>query len=136
MNIRKFLKLAPISAIVLGSLIAGATPAQAADYVMSNCTTGTACLWDTYNYAAFTGKPDAWFAQSIVLSTSNNTASSIANMGRYSVATFWDGVMGGGNINLNNPARGGQFRDPNLSNGTDLAPNENWNNRISSARFF
>ncbi len=52
-----------------------------------------------------------------------------------SIARFYDASnCTGAYITLNNPARGGQTRDPMLSNGTD-ATSSNWSNRISSAQF-
>lgn len=89
-------------------------------------------MWTSNNYP---GNPNASFAQSVKLRASNNRINSIVNHGRSSVARFYDaGRATGAYVYLNNPARGGQSRDPNLSNGTDTVSG-NWSNRISYAKF-
>ncbi len=116
-------------AVITGALFLGTAPAQA-DW--SDCPAGSACLWTSNNYP---GSPQASFSSSIVLGSSDNMINSISNNGNSSVARFYDrNDRSGSYISLNNPARGGQSRDPNLSNGTD-ATSTNWANRISSAKF-
>ncbi|MFI2754763.1 peptidase inhibitor family I36 protein [Cellulomonas sp. P22] len=116
--------------LVAGGLVmAGAGPASA-DY--TDCPSGSACLWTSNNYP---GAPSASYSISIVLSSSSNLINSISNNGTSSVARFYDASnKTGAYITLNNPARGGQTRDPNLTNGTD-ATSSDWHNRISSANF-
>lgn len=112
-----------------GLVAVGAGPASAS---YTDCPSGSACLWTSNNYP---GGPNASFANSIVLTSSSNLANSIVNNGNSAVARFYDASdFSGAYISLNNPARGGQSRDPNLSNGTD-ATSANWANRISSAKF-
>lgn len=116
-------------AAAAGLVTVGAGPASA-NY--SDCSAGYACMWTSNNYP---GSPNASFSMQIVLSSSSNLINSISNNGNYSIARFYDSSnYTGAYITLNNPARGGQTRDPNLSNGTDATPS-NWSNRISSAKF-
>lgn len=130
MTLRRTLAGIAASLSLIAAASAAAIPAQAAT---SDCGTGKACLWVTRDYV---GLPDGWFYQSLsTLGNLNDRALSIANYGRTSIAGFYEhSNFGGKVIFLNNPARGGQWRDPSLRNGTD-ASNENWANRISSARF-
>ncbi|ACZ29066.1 hypothetical protein Xcel_0025 [Xylanimonas cellulosilytica DSM 15894] len=115
--------------IALAGLLASTAPAHAA---YSDVPVGSAGLWIAENYL---GAPNATYANSVVLTSSNNLINSIVNNGRTSIAHFYDAANHTGvNISLNNPARGGQIRDPKLSNGTD-ATSANWANRISSADF-
>ncbi|MBU5422553.1 peptidase inhibitor family I36 protein [Cellulomonas hominis] len=129
MRARKLLKVVPLGLVVATGLVIGATPASAA---YTDCSSGYACMWTSNSYP---GAPNASFQYSIVLSSTSNAINSIVNNGNSSVARFYDaGNFTGSYISLNNPARGGQTRDPNLSNGTD-ATTANWANRISSAQF-
>jgi hypothetical protein len=130
MRAKNILKAAPISLLVMGGLVLVATPASA-DW--TNCPAGSACLWTGESYP---GSPNGSFQSSIVLSSSTtNKINSISNAGNSSIAYFYDGAScAGGNIAMNNPARGGQSRDPMLSNGTD-ATSTSWANKISCAKF-
>lgn len=112
-----------------GLVAVGAGPASAS---YTDCPSGSACLWTSTNYP---GSPNVSFASVITLTDSSNLINSIVNNGNSSIARFYDSSDRTGTyIALNNPARGGQTRDPNLSNGTD-ATTANWANRISSAKF-
>lgn len=112
-----------------GLVLVGAGPASAA---YTDCSSGYACMWTGNSYP---GSPNASFQSWIALNDSANKINSIVNNGNNSIAHFYDRAdRTGANIALNNPARGGQWRDPNLSNGTD-ATTDPWNNRISSAQF-
>jgi len=115
--------------LAAGLLVLGAGSASA-NY--TDCPSSYACMWTSNNYP---GSPNAYYATAIVLSSSSNLINSISNNGNYSIARFYDASnYTGAYITLNNPARGGQTRDPNLSSGTD-ATSSNWSNRISSANF-
>lgn len=115
--------------IAVAGLLASAMPASAA---YTDCPVGSAALWVAQSYS---GAPNATYANSVVLTSSNNLINSIVNNGRTSIAHFYDAANHtGASISLNNPARGGQTRDPMLSNGTD-ATSVNWANKISSADF-
>lgn len=129
-KIKRKLTTAVVAVVTaLASLTGFAAPAGAA---YTDCSSGRACLWTGYSYP---GTPNASFLSSVILSGSNNQISSIVNNGNSSVARFYDaGNHSGVYIALNNPARGGQTRDPDLSNGIN-ATSENWDNRISSAKF-
>lgn len=114
-----------LSACVIAGLGVGlsAVPASAA---YTDCPTGYACLWTSESYP---GSPNGWFYSNLTVTIKVN---SIVNNGRTSVARFYD--KDGYWISLNNPARGGQWRDPRLSNGTDAQPG-NWSGRIVRAAF-
>ena len=104
-------------------------PANAA---YTDCAKGYACLWTGESYP---GSPNGSFYSSLVLGSANNKINSIVNNGNSQIAYFYDNAdHTGPNISLNNPARGGQWRDPRLSNGTDAQPGY-WANKISSAHF-
>ena len=112
-----------ISVAALGLM---AQPASAAS---TDCPSSKACLWTSENYP---GSPNGQFSNSIVVSIGIN---SIVNNGNSNVARFYDANNHQGvYISLNNPARGGQTRDPVLSNGTNTT-SANWSNIISSAQF-
>jgi len=129
MRAKNLLKTVPLSLLVMGGLVIGATPASA---YYTDCPAGSACLWTSNSYP---GTPNASFQYSVVLSGSNNLINSIVNNGNSSIARFYDASnYTGSYIALNNPARGGQSRDPMLSNGTD-ATTTIWSDRISSAQF-
>ncbi|QAY63225.1 hypothetical protein ET495_08190 [Xylanimonas allomyrinae] len=71
----------------------------------------------------------------VKLSTSRNKINSIVNNGTKKMAYFYDNLdYSGAVVFLGNPVIGGQWRDPNLSNGTDATPIA-FANRIESARF-
>ncbi len=117
------------TALTLGGGVALAPSASAA---YTDCPTTHACLWVGTTYP---GAPNAKFTGSVTLASSNDRGESIANSGTSAIAYFFDADnKRGTNIRLNNPARGGQSRDPNLFNGTD-ATTASWADRISSASF-
>jgi hypothetical protein len=106
------------------------------------CPAGYACVWSNTNYrnANGSGTPSGKFYQSLNFrgTVIDNKTSSVTNNGRYSVACFYDkspwNAANNTSFCLNNPARGGQSRDPNLANGTDT-DHRNWDNKISYGRF-
>jgi hypothetical protein len=99
---------------------------------LAECNSGRACAWTSL---AYQGAPSVEFASSVVFGASNSKADSVANSGTASRARFYDRAdFTGPSITMNNPARGGQTRDPDLRNGID-ATRESWANRISSATF-
>ncbi|MBK5224484.1 MAG: peptidase inhibitor family I36 protein [Acidimicrobiia bacterium] len=127
---RKSLAAIGLSLLMAGGVLASASPASAA---WTDCPSGRSCLWVGNNYP---GLPNGIFVSDIVLSSSNNQINSIVNNGTTWRSRFFDSSnFTGINISLNNPARGGQTRDPLLSNGTDATP-VNWANKISSAEFY
>lgn len=128
-KVRKSATSLAAAALMLAGTAVAAPSAQAA---YTDCPSQYACLWTGNSYP---GAPNASFKSSIVLSSSNNLINSIVNNGISNIAYFYDaGNHTGLYITLNNPARGGQSRDPYLANGTD-ATTANWANRISSAKF-
>lgn len=127
---RKVLGIAVLSLIMAGTSLVSASPASAA---YTDCPSGRSCLWAGNNYP---GLPNGVFVSDIVLSSYDNQINSIVNNGTSWRSRFFDANnFTGVSISLNNLARGGQTRDPNLSNGTD-ATTSNWSNRISSAHFY
>lgn len=126
-------RLASLAILTVLGVGAGAVvPAQAA---YSDCPSGYACLWTGNNYP---GGPNGYFYTSLSnteIGGLDNKTNSIVNNGNSSVAYFYDRAdMSGASISLNNPAKGGQSRDPMLSNGTD-ATSTSWADKISSAKF-
>jgi hypothetical protein len=128
MRRKNLARVASVGVVVMGGLMFSAIPASA-DY--AHCNPGLACMWTGENYA---GKPQVFFEFSIG-SVGSYKINSIANNGTSSVARFYDKTgYQGDYISLNNPARGGQVRDPKLSNGIN-GNAANWANRIKSAQF-
>ncbi|MBD7951490.1 peptidase inhibitor family I36 protein [Oerskovia sp. NPDC056781] len=127
---KRFLKAAPVGLLLTaGLLVGGATSASAA---ASDCAAGYACMW---NGESFPGAPNAYFQQFVNLGTGPSSISSVVNNGNTSIARFYDGANYTGlSFTLNNPARGGQWQDPMLSNGLNHT-SVNWDNRIKSAKF-
>jgi hypothetical protein len=122
-------RLAVGFAAAAGLVMVGAGPASA-NY--TDCPATYACMWTSNSYP---GSPNASYKTAVALSSSSNLINSISNNGSSSIARFYDASnYKGAHITLNNPARGGQTRDPMLSNGTD-ATSSDWSNRISSANF-
>lgn len=122
-----------LSSIAAVGFIALAGPASAA---YTDCPSGDGCLWVGTSYP---GGPNAYFGGSVVLSSSNNKGQSIVNNGVHVEpdTVYWYDASDytGSHITLVDPAvSGGQWRDPDLSNGTN-ATSTNWANKISSARF-
>lgn len=114
---------------IAAGLAFAATPAHAA---YTDCATGYSCLWQATSYS---GSPNSSFSQSVVLTSSANKINSIVNNGTKKYAYFYDtNAFGGSVVYLGNPVIGGQWRDPNLSNGTEATPIA-FSNRIESARF-
>jgi hypothetical protein len=109
-----------------------ASPASAA---YTDCASGNGCMWTSNDYP---GSPNASFGNQVVLSSSNNLINSIVNNGinvAPSTTYFYDrSDFTGAAVTLAAPAAGVQWRDPNLSNGTDLTTT-NWANKISSAKY-
>ncbi len=104
----------------------------------SDCVAGKSCLWDGTD---FPGTPNSSIVNSIsALTTMNDKASSIANSGNSNISCYFAGTnftntsVHPWNICLNNPARGGQSRDPYLANGID-SDTRSFNNCISSYKF-
>lgn len=93
-------------------------------------------MWQLGSYG--TGGPDASFLVSLpYMNKSNDKVNSVVNRGYTSRARFYEGANYSGlYITLNREGNliGEQWRDPNLSNGTD-ATTANWANRISSGKF-
>ncbi|RMI07008.1 peptidase inhibitor family I36 protein [Cellulomonas triticagri] len=119
--------------IITGALVGGAVvaTAPAASAAFQDCLFETSCLWTGENYTGTRGH----FSNSVVLSTTNNKINSVYNNGRSLRASYYDNANHtGASITLNNPTRGGQCRDPKLSNGIDANPTP-FHNRISSATF-
>jgi hypothetical protein len=122
-------RLFGIAALASAALAVQATPASAA---YTDCLSGRACVWTGYSYP---GAPSASFTSSVQLSGSSNQVSSIVNNGNTNIARYYDGgSFNGDSIALNNPARGGQWRDPDLRNGIDL-DTDPFDKKISSAAF-
>lgn len=129
MRSRNLFKVVPVGLVLVLGTALGAAPASANH---TDCTHRFACMWTSNDYP---GSPNASFKFSVQLKGSNNRINSIANKGFSSVARFYDYASPTGPyIYLNNVARGGQSRDPNLSNGTGTDWT-NWSNRISYATF-
>lgn len=120
-------KAALAGLLLAGIGVGGAAPASAGT---ANCNTGTACMWTANTYV---GSPTGSFSvRTINVQSGMN---SVANRGQASVARFFDSYgYKGSYFDLNNPARGGQIEDPNLSNGLN-GIYVNWANRIRSASF-
>lgn len=125
---RKVAAFAATGIMALTGFGALATPARATD---SGCALGNACAWGELSYhiriAQFqVGNPTYYY---------NDVAVSIANNGRTNRVAYYEHAQyRGDRITLNNPARGGQTRDPDLRNGTN-AVTANWAWRISSSKF-
>lgn len=129
MRSRNLPRVVPVGLALVIGMALGAAPASANH---TDCTRRFACMWISNNYP---GIPNASFKFSVSLKGSNNRIKSIANNGISRQARFYDYASSTGPyIYLNNPARGGQSRDPNLSNGTD-STSVDWSNRISYAKF-
>ncbi|MDR0482332.1 MAG: peptidase inhibitor family I36 protein [Cellulomonadaceae bacterium] len=118
--------------LIAGALAVGLTAAPASA-LWSDCPSGYACVWTSTSYP---GSPNAKTASLSNLADVSNRGNSIVNNGKTSVARYYDlaGCSTGSYIVMNNPARGGQSRDPLLSNGTD-ATTANWANKISCVKF-
>lgn len=126
---KKFCATLGAFAMTAMASIALSEPANAA---YTDCASGYTCAWQPTSYA---GQPDAKATKRVVLTTSSNRINSIVNNGVSQIALYFDrNDYTGVYITLNNPARGGQWRDPALVNGTDKTP-VNWANRISSMGF-
>lgn len=129
MRSRNLFRAAPVGVALVFGMAFGATPASAG---YTDCQYEWACMWTANNYP---GNPNASFKFNVKLKDSNNKINSIANNGKSSIARFYDADSAIGKfICLNNPSRGKQWRDPDLSNGTDITK-VNWSNRISYAKF-
>lgn len=120
-------RVAVVATFAAAGLVLSVAPAQAA---YADCPSGSACLWRGESYP---GQPDGRFTLKMDHVTVG--INSIVNNGNTSVARFYNKrSYQGASIYLNNPARGGQWRDPRLSNGTDAQPGD-WASKILSAQF-
>lgn len=130
MKIKRALVSAFTALMLALGLAVVATPAQAA---WQDCDRGSSCLWNSTSYP---GSPDASFVQFVNL-TANATIKSVANRGNTCNARFYEKTnFKGESFFLYHEGRqgGGQWRDPNLSNGTEYT-SENWSNRVRSGQF-
>lgn len=126
---KPLLRTSVVACVAAAGIVLITAPAQAA---YTDCASGYACMWQATSYS---GTPNSSFSQSVNLSASRNKINSIVNNGTKKMAYFYDNLdFSGAVVFLGNPVIGGQWRDPNLSNGTDATPIA-FANRIESARF-
>ncbi|WP_454299964.1 peptidase inhibitor family I36 protein [Salana multivorans] len=127
-----------LASVSLGAILAGgglvlvASPASAA---WSNCSSNYACMWQGKTYP---NSPNASFKTALQeLTSSNNKVNSVVNRGDTSAVRFYDGAnYTGASLLMDREGNwfGFQWRDPDLSNGTDDTSTD-WSNRISSGKF-